>query len=114
MATLTIIRVPLSLTDLAQYSIGGGLVKAVVDCAQGIMAVGGELHADEEQALLEAGAKQQDLWGVNLYLEKSLESSIEFDSMINVRPSQGNRSRNVEDPRMQQRIREIVSSLILA
>lgn len=33
----------------------GDLVKAVVDAEKGIMALGGELHADEEALLLEQG-----------------------------------------------------------
>ena len=87
----------------------GDLVKAVVDMASGRMAVGGELHADMEALFLEQGCKQTDLWGINLYPEKSEEDFAEFDSMINVRPSQGNRSRGVEDVKIQKDILEIVA-----
>lgn len=90
----------------------GDMVKAVVDCKRKIMAIGGELHADEEQLLLEDGSKQQDLWGINLYPEKEGNDRIEFDSMINIRPQQNNRSRGVEDPAMCAVIIEIVSSLV--
>ena len=88
------------------------LVKAVVDIERGIMAVGGELHADEETALLEDGSKQSNLWGINLYPDKTGEDFIEFDSMINLRPSQNNRSRNVDDPAVRQQIITIVNKLI--
>ena len=73
---------------------------------------GGELHSDEESLLLEEGSKQKNLWGINIYPNKSGEELIEFDSMINLRPSQGNRSRDVLDPTARQKIKEIVTQLI--
>lgn len=65
----------------------GDMVKAVVDVARGVMAVSGELHSDEEALLLDDGSRQPDLWGINLYPGESGQDWIEFDSMINVRPS---------------------------
>src|SRR4051812_31557344 len=76
----------------------GDLVKAVVDIERKIMMIGAELHSDEEALLLEQGSRQQDLWGINLYPDKTGSDLIEFDSMINLRPSQGNMSRGVNDP----------------
>lgn len=89
----------------------GNFVKAVVDIEKGIMAVGGELHADEEAILLENGSRQENLWGINLYPGKANHEWIEFDSMINIRPAQGNSSREVDNPVIQQQIREIISKL---
>jgi len=111
---LRIIRVPISREDirrLAEESFGD-LVKAVVDLGRGIMAVGGELHADEEAALLEDGSRQTDLWGINLYPSMEGAGWIEYDSMINIRPSQGNRSREVQDVETRQRISRVVNTLI--
>src|SRR5258705_14020907 len=82
----------------------GDLVKAVVDIEREVMLLGADLHADEEEVLLEQGSRQQDLWGINLYPGKSGEEFIEFDSMINLRPSQGNYSRYVDDPAIRQKI----------
>ena len=90
----------------------GNMVKCVVDIENGIMAAGGELHSDEERLLLENGSKQQDLWGINLYPEKTAAGWIEFDSLINVRPSQGNRSRSVSDPEIKNKIMKIVNELV--
>jgi hypothetical protein len=90
----------------------GDLVKAVVDVKQGTMALGGELHADEEAVLLEKGSAQEDLWGINIYPDNSTKEWIEFDSMINIRPRANNRSRNVEDLAIREKIIKIVSSLI--
>jgi hypothetical protein len=76
----------------------GDLLKAVVDIDRGVMAIGGELHADEEAILLDAGSSQVDLWGINLYpAEHGQPGWIEFDSMVNVRPRQRNRSRSLPD-----------------
>lgn len=93
----------------------GDLVKGVVDVEDAIMAIGGELHADEEALLLELGSRQASLWGINLYPAQYRETAwIEFDSMINLRPSQGNRTRSVENPDIQRRIIEIVGQLVRA
>jgi hypothetical protein len=90
----------------------GDLVKAVVDVAKGIMAVDGELHADEEALLLEQGSRQTDLWGINIYPELDDKDRIEFDSIINIRPSQGNRSRGVDDLVTKEKICQIVHRLV--
>ncbi|MDP2642694.1 MAG: DUF5674 family protein [Candidatus Peregrinibacteria bacterium] len=90
----------------------GDMVKAVVDIELGIMVVGGELHADEEAMLLERDSKQENLWGINIYVEKTGEEMIEFDSMINIRPRQNNRSRDVLDPAIREKIKIIVNNLI--
>jgi len=90
----------------------GDMVKGVVDIEKEIMAVGGELHADEEAILLSSGSKQEHLWGINLYPQKKDEEFIEFDSVINLKPSQGNRSRGIEIPQIQKRVKEIVERFI--
>lgn len=90
----------------------GNLVKAVVDTEKGIMAVDAGLHADEEALMLENGSKQENLWGINLYPEMEGEDFVEFDSMINIRPAQNNRSRGVDDPEIQKKILGIVNKLV--
>ncbi len=91
----------------------GNLVKAVVDIEKGLLAAGGELHADEEALLLEQGSEQNNLWGINIYPELEGDDFIEFDSMINLRPSQENRSRGVDSPEIQEKIVKIVNKLII-
>ena len=98
------------LTEIAKQQFGD-MVKAVVDVEQGIMAIGGELHSDEEAVLLDQGSAQRHLWGVNLYHDKPLSEWIEFDSMINVRPSGGNRSRYVESSEIREAVIRIVNRL---
>lgn len=86
----------------------GDMVKGVVDVRRELLAVDAELHADLEAELLAQGSSQGDLWGINLYPELEGPQWLEYDSMINIRPASGNRSRGVEDPALRQRIREIV------
>lgn len=90
----------------------GDMVKFVVDVEKEIMAIGGDLHADEEAILIENGSGQKNLWGINYYLDKDAENTIEFDSMINLRPSQNNRSRDVEDSETRKKIVAIVNKLV--
>ncbi len=100
-----------TLRDMARQQFGD-MVKAVVDSEAGIMAIGGELHSDEEAILLDAGSCQSNLWGINLYPEKPPDEWIEFDSMINVRPSGGNRSRYVESGEIRDAVTRIVQRLV--
>lgn len=91
----------------------GSLIKGVVDLKKQILVVDAEMHADEEQLLLENGSSQQDLWGINLYPSKfGTDDFVEFDSMINIRPRQHNMSRSVEDPSIQKQILELVSQKV--
>lgn len=90
----------------------GDLVKAVVDLERRTMLLGAELHADEETELLATGSRQSDLWGINLYPDVAGEDWIEFDSMINLRPSFGNRSRGVDDPVTRARIVALLGRLV--
>ena len=89
-----------------------GLVKAVVDIERKIMVVDADMHADEEEFLLEKGSQQNDLWGINIYPALDGEQRIEFDSMINIRPAWGNRSRGVDDPAIREKIIQIVNNFI--
>ena len=88
------------------------MVKYVVDIERRLAAVGGELHADAEQLLLQSGSRQADLWGANYYPGRGPEECIEYTSLINIRPAQGNRSMLVADPGLRERIREITFVLI--
>ncbi len=89
------------------------VAKAVVDVEQEIMAIGGELHSDEEVLLIEQeNSKRENTWGINLYPKKSGEDFLEFDSMINLKPAFGNRSRDVESPKVREKIKRIINKLI--
>jgi len=101
------------LVDIAEKQFGD-LVKAVVDVEQGIMAVGGAMHADEEVVLMEQEeSKREHTWGINLYPKKNGEELIEFDSIINLKPFFGNRSRGIDNSKVREKIRNTVEKLIL-
>lgn len=110
-----ILRAPVNRRQLAALAAEqfGDMIKAAVDVERELIALGGELHSDEEALLLDDGSRQADVWGVNLYPAEMTEDWIEFDSMINVRPSHRNRSRSVEDDGVRRRIRDVVQRWIL-
>jgi hypothetical protein len=56
------------------------MVKYVVDVERGLIAIGGEMHVDGEQLLLESGSRQDDLWGANYYPGRGRDGCIEYTS----------------------------------
>lgn len=92
----------------------GDMVKAVVDLRREVMLLDAEMHADLEAQLLHEGSKQEDLWGINLYPDDPTPAWIELDSVINLRPHQGNRSRGVDDPATAQGIVRLVEELVIS
>lgn len=111
---IKVVQGKITISELEEFAKArfGDMVKAVIDLEKGIMAIGGELHADEEALLLEQESKQENLWGINIYPALKGEEFIEFDSMINVRPSQANRSRGVENFELREKIKQIVNNLV--
>src|SRR5574344_658195 len=89
---------------------GNEMIKGVVDIEKEVLAIDAGMHYELEQLLLDNGSKQENLWGINLYPDE--DELIEFDSMINIRPNQNNRSRSVEDPKIQEKIRQIVAKWV--
>lgn len=90
----------------------GDMVKGVVDLDRGILLLDADLHADQEADLLADGSKQASLWGINLYPDVAGEDWLEFDSMINLRPSFGNRSRGVDDPATRAAIADFIDRVV--
>lgn len=116
MSEIHLIKEPITRSELKEIAKErfGDLVKAVVDVKQEIAAVGGGFHSDEQTFLIEKyGSKGEDTWGINLYPGKPREEMIEFDSVINLKPLQNNRSRGIEDEKIKDEIKKIVVKLIL-
>jgi len=113
-AVMKIVKDKISINELKQMAekMFGDMVKAVVDINKEIMVVDGELHADEEAVLLENGSQQKDLWGINIYPDMLGSDFIEFDSMINLRPSQNNRSRGIDNPDIRNKILDIINKIV--
>lgn len=114
---MRILEKPITRAELienAKNFIDENTIKAAVDVRRGIMAVDSPMHYDCEQLLLLDGSKQEDIWGINLYLDETgIDDLVEFDSMINIRPAQGNRSRSVEDPETQTKIKAVVEKWLI-
>jgi len=116
MSELYIIEKPITKAELKKIAEErfGDLVKGAVDIEKGIMVLGGELHIDEAMKLVEKfQSKGKNIWGINLYPEKSGDDMIEFDSMINLKPNLGNRTRDVDSPEIRKKIKNIIHKLII-
>lgn len=90
----------------------GDMVKYVVDVERGVIAVGGELHADAEEALLADGSRPTDLWGANYYPGRGEDGCIEYTSLINIRPAAGNRSMEIEAAAVREQVRRWTFELL--
>ena len=88
------------------------MVKVVVDVGRGRAAVGGELHADAEQLLLEEGSEQADLWGANYYPGRGPDGCLEFTAMINIRPAIGNTAMEIQDLEVRRLVRDVVTRVL--
>ena len=113
---MKVVTKSISIDELKKMSekMFGRIVKAVVDLGRDIMVVDAELQADQEEFLLEEGSKQEHLWGINFHPDKFGTSEfIEFDSMINLRPSWGSKSRSVDDAKIQEKIRGLVDKMVV-
>jgi hypothetical protein len=102
---------PAEVLRLAQ-AFFGDMVKVVVDVRRGRAAVGGELHADGEQLLLEEGSEQTDLWGANYYPGRGPEGCLEFTAMINIRPARGNAGMEIRDPEVRRPVQDVVTRVL--
>lgn len=96
----------INLIDKCEVVFDDTMIKAVVDVEKKQIAIDAELHSDLEALLLDSGSQQEYLWGINLYPND--DEFVEFDSLINIRPQQNNRSRSVEDMNIQASIMDVV------
>ncbi len=101
-----------SLKKIAERTFGD-MVKAVVDIDKELVAVDAVMHADLEALLLKNGSMQENLWGINFYPGQQGDNFLEYDSMINMRPTQGNMSRGVDDETVRMKIAAVVNKWIL-
>lgn len=99
------------INELAQ-NFYGEMIKGVADIDKGLIAIDAELHSDLERLLLENGSDQESLWGFNIYPQLEGDDYIEFDSLINIRPRQNNRSRDVENEEIRKKIIALVNLFI--
>jgi len=85
------------------------LVKGVADISLGTVALGGEWHIDANNCLIEEGSEQKNLWGFNIYPKEKGDAAIEYNSLINIRPMQGNRSMEIGSEEICKAVRRTVA-----
>ncbi|MDP2741383.1 MAG: DUF5674 family protein [bacterium] len=113
---MKIIKDKIEISELKEMArkMHDNLVKAMVDVKKEIMAVDAGLHADLMEFLIEEeNSEPKNVWGINIFPDKSGEDLIEFDSMMNIKPALGNRTRGVDDENIRKKIVEIVNKLII-
>ncbi len=112
---MEILRNPITKQQLKDRysSIFGSMTKGVADIEKGLIALDGEMHADLEQILLEKGSEQENLWGFNLFNGEEGDGFIEYTSLINIRPQQGNKSMEIVDKGIRSAVRKLVEKYII-
>ncbi len=90
----------------------GDMIKGVADIDRGLLILDADLHADLAAALMEQGSRWESLWGIALYPEQDGEEFLCFDSLLNIRPAQGNLVQRVEDAALREKIAEVVRKWI--
>ena len=111
---MKIVKEKIEISELKEMSskMFGGLVKAMVDVEKEIMAVDAPLHSDLMEFLVrEEHSEPKNLWGINLHPDKTGNDFIEFDSLMNIKPALGNRTRGVEDNNIKNKIVNMVYNL---
>lgn len=109
-----VVSAPVTPETLAELSAAWHhtLVKGVADIGTGMVALGGEWHMDANVRLIAEGASQQNLWGFNLYPDKEGSEAIEYISLINIRPREGNRSMEIESEDVREKVRATVAAVV--
>ena len=111
---ILIVREPISLADVQDLAQKwyGDMIKGVADVDKGIVALGGDWHIDANTILIADGSQQHNLWGFNIYVQERDDAALEYQSLINIRPAQGNRDMELQDVALRQKIRSIVATLV--
>ena len=84
-------------------------IKLAVDIRLGIIAGGGELHADCEEVLLAEGSQSLDIWGADWY--PALQT-VKFEALINLWPRRKNPSMEILDPAIRAKVEAVARSLL--
>lgn len=90
----------------------GTMIKGAVDIEGGRVALGGDYHIEDSELLTSTGSKFEDVWGFNIRFEENPDGVLEFDSMVNIKPNLGNRSRNINNEEIVKKATEIIYKFI--
>lgn len=111
---ILIVREPIdaSMLELLAKAWYGTMVKGVADIERGVVALGGDWHMDANNTLIAEESEQKNLWGFNVYPDERGDKALEYISLINIRPAQGNKKMELQDEALRARIRAILKELI--
>ena len=90
----------------------GTMIKGTVDIESGRVALGGDYHIESSEILTSSGSKFEDIWGFNIRFEENEDGVLEFDSMVNIKPNLGNRSRSINNQEIIKKVTEIIKKFI--
>lgn len=90
----------------------GTMIKGCVDIEQSRVALGGDYHIESSELLTKSGSKFEDVWGFNIRFEENPDGVLEFDSMVNLKPNFGNRSRGINNQEVSNKAREVIYNFI--
>ena len=90
----------------------GSMIKGTVDIELERVALGGDYHIESSEILTGSGSKFEDVWGFNIRFEENKDGSLEFDSMVNIKPNFGNRSRGINSEETIKKATEIIYKFI--
>ncbi len=79
-------------------------IKTVIDTEKKICSAGCDRHFDSEKILLDQGSNQTDVWGGGVDLETKI---VDCNSMINIRPHQGNASNEIQDVTLRKKYEQL-------
>jgi len=88
------------------------MIKGAVDIEGNRVALGGDYHIEDSELLTSTGSKFEDVWGFNVRFEESPDGVLEFDSMVNIKPNLGNRSRSISNDEIIKKATEIIHRFI--
>src|SRR3989338_1735929 len=90
----------------------GTMIKGTVDVELGRVALGGDYHVESSEMLTGSGSKFENVWGFNIRFEENPDGVLEFDSMVNIKPNFGNRSRGINNEEVTKKATEIIYKFI--
>ncbi len=89
------------------------MIKGTVDIVKNKVALGGDYHIESCELLTQNGSTSENVWGFNIRFEEGVDGILEFDSMVNIKPSLGNKSRSILDEDVASVAEKIIRSWII-
>lgn len=77
----------------------GSYIKTVIDVERKICSAGANMHFESEKVLIGEGSNQSSVWGGGVDLETK---EIDFNSFINIRPNDNNKSNEIQDAKIRE------------